>query len=201
MPDRASFAAKARHGDQEQADGEAVYDLLADTRPITALDRRVDRLGRYVGGLFLVAVAISFYEIVMRYAFNAPTIWVHETVIALVAVCYAFGGAFALARDSHIRIGLIRAVAGPRVRKILNVVNAAMALVFAAALGWAAYLMTRKAWISPAGELSLDRSGSAWNPPLPAMIKAALLVCLILMGVQALLQLIYWLRDSMGWEH
>ncbi|RDD60654.1 TRAP transporter small permease subunit [Ferruginivarius sediminum] len=201
MPDRASSAAIARHGDQEQADGEAVYDLLADTRPVTALDRRVDRLGRYVGVLFLVAVAISFYEIVMRYAFNAPTIWVHETVIALVAVCYAFGGAFALARDSHIRIGLIRAVAGPRVRKILNVVNAAMALVFAAALGWAAYLMTRKAWISPAGELSLDRSGSAWNPPLPAMIKAGLLVCLVLMGVQALLHLVHWLRDSMGREH
>ena len=46
---------------------------------MTELDRLVDRAGRAVAMLFLIAVAISFYEIVLRYAFNAPTISVHET--------------------------------------------------------------------------------------------------------------------------
>ena len=174
----------------------ASYDLLKSAEPLTGLDRLVDRAGRVVAVLFLIAVVISFYEIIMRYAFNAPTIWVHETVIGLIAVTYAFGGAFALARDSHIRITLIPAISGPRTRLFLHIVNSAFSLLFALALGWAAWLMTEKAWFAPTGELSLDGSGSAWNPPLPALVKGSLLVCLVLMAVQAVLQLIHWLRSN-----
>lgn len=180
----------------EDPEAEATYDLLKSAQPLTRLDHLIDRAGRAVSVLFLVAVVISFYEIVMRYGFNAPTIWVHETVIGLVAVCYAFGGAFALARDSHIRISLVTAISGPRTRLFLHIVNSVFSLIFAVALGWAAWLMTEKAWFSPTGDLSLDRSGSAWNPPLPAIVKGALLLCLALMAVQALLQLIFWLRSS-----
>jgi TRAP-type C4-dicarboxylate transport system permease small subunit len=195
---RSSDRSAATPGESGGESDHATFDLLDSARPLTALDRLVDKAGRGVAVLFLIAVAISFYEIVLRYAFNAPTIWVHETVIGLIAVCYAFGGAFALARDSHIRISLITAISGPRTRLFLHIVNSAFSLLFAVALGWAAWLMTEKAWFAPTGELRLDRSGSAWNPPLPALVKGALLVCLILMAVQALIQLIYWLRSDAG---
>lgn len=180
----------------ETAESVPVFDALEAAQPLTGFDRKVDRAGRYVSVLFLLAVLISFFEIVMRYAFNAPTIWVHETVIAMVAVCYAFGGAFALARDSHIRISLIYGLTGPRARRFLDIVNAVMTLLFALTLGWAAFLLAEKAWFSPTGALSLDRSGSAWNPPTPAIIKAILLLCLILMSVQAVVHLLKLCRRT-----
>ena len=41
--------------------------------------RMIDRLNRLLGErlcyLYLVAVAITAYEVVMRYLFNAPTTW------------------------------------------------------------------------------------------------------------------------------
>ncbi len=194
-PDPASRPTETPETGEAEGDP-ATFDLLESARPLTALDRLVDRAGRAVAVLFLIAVVISFYEIVLRYAFNAPTIWVHETVIGLIAVCYAFGGAFALARDSHIRISLITAISGPRTRHFLHIVNSAFSLLFAVSLGWAAWLMTEEAWFAPTGEFRLDRSGSAWNPPLPALVKGALFVCLCLMAVQALIQLLYWLRSD-----
>ena len=46
--------------------------------PQDGLSRLLVPLGPPVAVAFLVVTAISFYEVVMRYVFNAPTQWVHE---------------------------------------------------------------------------------------------------------------------------
>ena len=48
---------------------------------LPVVDRISLGLGKALSLLFLVAVALTVYEVVMRYAFNAPTIWVHDVVI------------------------------------------------------------------------------------------------------------------------
>ncbi|WP_428994565.1 TRAP transporter small permease subunit, partial [Halomonas elongata] len=49
-----------------------------------AFDRGVAVCGRIAAWLVLVAMVISVYEVIMRYAFASPTSWVHETVVMLV---------------------------------------------------------------------------------------------------------------------
>src|SRR5262245_29951124 len=84
------------------------------------IDRICLGLGTALSLLFLVAVLLTVYEVVMRYAFNAPTIWVHDMVIVLSAVCFIFGGPLASAQRSHIQMASYVERASPRVRAIMD---------------------------------------------------------------------------------
>ena len=162
----------------------------------TGLDRLIIRLGSPVSLLFAFATAISIYEIVVRHFFNAPTIWAHETVIALVAFCYLYGGMLCLARDRHIRIGLIYFGTEGGTRRLLDAVNAFLALLFAVAIAYAAWTMTERAWFAPSGDVRLERTGSAWNPPIPAFVKLALLVTAIILAIQSIGHFLVALRGG-----
>lgn len=176
----------------------AEFDHLESAQPKTKLDELIDRVGRYLSWLFLIAVAISFYEVVMRYVFNAPTIWVHETTIMLVAVSFAYGGAYAMARDSHIRIGLLYNWVSPRTRRYLDILNALLTLLFLVGIGYAAIEFTEKSLFAPDGRLRLEGTGSAWNPPFPPLVKSVLLLCIALMAVQTVLHLIKAIKGETG---
>ena len=94
------------------------------------LSRLLIPLAPVFAAAFLLITAFTFYEVVMRYVFNAPTIWVHETTTALTALCFAFGGAYCLGTNRHIRVVLLYDSVSPRVRRLLDV---AISLVGAAA--------------------------------------------------------------------
>ena len=153
--------------------------------PQNALDRGIVTVGTAFSFLFAIATVISIYEIIMRYFFNAPTIWAHETVIALIAACYLYGSMQCLAADKHIRIGLIYFNTSGGTRRLLDIVNGLLALFFAVAIAYAAYTMVEKSWWTPQGDIRLERSGSAWNPITPAIIKMMLLITSIVLAVQS----------------
>ena len=48
----------------------------------TVVTRVVQAAGNMASYLFLLIVAISAFEVLMRYAFAQPTVWVHELSIA-----------------------------------------------------------------------------------------------------------------------
>lgn len=162
----------------------------------TSLDRVIDRFGSVVSSLFAMGVVISFYEIVMRYAFDSPTVWVHESTIGLVAFSYLFGGMYCLATDKHIRIGLIYFNTTGRTRQVLDIFNSLMTICFAVALSYAAWGMAHKGLYLPTGEFTLERSGSAWNPIIPAIIKLMLFVTASMLAVQSVLHLFRAFKSS-----
>lgn len=156
----------------------------------TWLDRGILRVGHLVSWLFLFTVAISFFEVVMRYVFNAPTMWVHESAAFLGGSLFVFGGLYALASDKHVRVVLIYDAVSPRIRCWLNLFHHLGGLLFCTLMSYAAWFMTVNAWRTPWGSWQLEASGSAWNPPFPALLKAIILVCVVVMGVQFVLHLI-----------
>lgn len=162
----------------------------------TRVDKVVETIARPTSWLFAASTLITVYEIVSRYVFNSPTIWAHEATIGLVAICYLVGGMACLSRDSHIRIGLIYFNTTGNSRRLLDVVNGLMTLVFALAVAYAAWTMTEKAWFAPSGELRLERSGSAWNPVIPALIKLALFLSAAAIAVQAAAHLLRSVRSA-----
>lgn len=170
-------------------------------QPQDGLSRYLVPLGRPVSVGFLAVTAFTFYEVVMRYAFNAPTGWVHETTTALTALCFAFGGAYCLGTDRHIRVVLLYDAIGPGARRWLDVGISAVGAASCALMAWAAWSLAYEAFWTPTGDFRIETSGSAWNPPTPAIVKAFLFVVLCVMCVQFVLQMIRHLRRDPGDTH
>ena len=148
------------------------------------LGRVVDRLGRVFALGFVVSMAILIYEIAMRYLFHAPTIWAHETTIFICAVNFAFGGLYCASKDRHIRVVLIYDFVPKRVRRVLDVAISLTCALSAGFFAYATVVMVQRAFFRPDGSFRLEGTGSAWNPPTPALIKAFLLAVLVVMCVQ-----------------
>ena len=141
-----------------------------------------------VGDVFAVAIVLSamalIYEVAMRYGFNAPTKWAHETVIFLTAITFVYGGLLGAATDKHIRVVLIYDALSPRLRRVFNVVISIVCALASALFSWAGWLVVKRAIWTPAGDFRLETSGSAWDPPTPGLLKLFLLCVLILLCLQ-----------------
>lgn len=161
----------------------------------TSLDLWIDRFGKIVAWLVFVAMAISVLEVISRYAFDSPTSWVHETTVFMIAAIFALGGMTAMARDKHIRVRLIYDAVSPRVRRWLDIVNGVLTLAFCVGMSYAAYTLFWRSTHNPLGEWQLERSGTSWNPPFPALTKGVILFALVVMTLQAILHLVRSVRE------
>ena len=64
-------------------------------------DRVTLTISRITMWLPAVIVAIMFYEVVMRYIFAAPTLWVNEMSLWLAGMVYLFAGLYAMQQRSQ----------------------------------------------------------------------------------------------------
>ncbi|WP_394209432.1 TRAP transporter small permease subunit [Enterovibrio calviensis] len=161
-----------------------------EDEPRNFLDRAIIRVGDALSLLFIVTALISFYEVVMRYAFNAPTTWVHETASFIGGSLFIIGGIYAFAANKHVRVVLIYDAVSPRKRQYLNIVHHIIGLAFAGMLTYSAYLTANESWFAPWGDLRLETSGSVLNAPYPALLKGLIFVVLCILVIQFTLHLI-----------
>lgn len=180
-------------------------DPAIDREKETGADLRSGALGRIIqaAGIFfaigiLASAGILVIEVVLRYVFNAPTIWAHETVIFLNALAFIFGGLYVAARDGHIRVVLIYDQLSKPVRRRFNIGISLACCAATTMFAWAAWKGVERAAWTPSGEFRLETSGSAWNPPLPGLLKVYLLLILVAMAVQFLIFAISYFSDRDG---
>ncbi|RLQ87346.1 TRAP transporter small permease subunit [Notoacmeibacter ruber] len=158
-------------------------------------------IGRWIdaGGLLfavgiVLAMLILMQEVILRYVFNAPTIWAHETTVFLCGIAFIYGGLYCTARDRHIRVVLIYDAIGPRLRRMLDIVISFICAASSAMFAWAAWLMVERAAFSPDGSVRLERSGSAWDPVYPGLLKIFLMAVMAIMAVQFVILAINYAR-------
>jgi TRAP-type C4-dicarboxylate transport system permease small subunit len=162
-----------------------------DDEPKTFLDKIVVKVSHFLSLFFLFTVIISFYEVVMRYVFNAPTTWVHETASFVGGSLFIVGGIYAFATNKHVRVVLVYDSVSQQTRKYLNIVHHIFGLAFSSMLAYAAYQLSHEAWFTPWGDLRLETSGSVLNAPYPALLKGLIFLCLCILVAQFLLHLIH----------
>ena len=159
--------------------------------------RAVDALGKVVATFFLISTGIVLYEIVSRYAFDAPTRWAHETTTFLCAVGFLFGGLYALSHDRHIRVVLIYEAVPDAVRRWFDVVISTVGLIAVLFFAYAAWATVQRSWFAAgSGQFKFETSGSAFNAPYPALIKGLLFAVVVAMAVQFVIHIVNTLRAA-----
>jgi C4-dicarboxylate transporter DctQ subunit len=158
------------------------------------LGRWVEKGALAVGLGIVAAAAILLMEVFLRYVLNAPTIWAHETSTFLCAVAFLYGGLLCVSRDSHIRVVMVYQLLPKRVKRAVDVLISVASAIASAFFAWAAWVMVTKAVWTPAGDVRLERTGSAWDPQLPAYLKILLFLTLVGMTVQFAIYVVHQVR-------
>ncbi len=147
-------------------------------------------LGRQTGWFYLGAVVVTFYEVLARYIFNAPTTWAFEVTIFLCAAGYMLSGANVTAEDKHIAITSVVEIAPSWARWWMRLVSLVVGLFGMAGLIWGS-------WTSGIRAFTIwERTGTAYNSPTPALIKPIITIAGILVILQLALQLVRHLRPG-----
>ena len=149
----------------------------------TPIDRLSRRLGESACWLFLVAAAISVYEVLMDWLFRAPSVWVHDSTIMLCATAFMLGGAYSMHRREHVRITVVYDLLSPRARRRCDLVTLSLALIYVWALAWFTGLQATES-IS-----IVERSGRAWDFPMPMVIRTAFFAGAVMLALQTVANL------------
>ena len=70
---------------------------------IVGLIHKLTDCAAVAAGLVVLALMLSMvFEVVMRYFFNAPTLWAFEVVMVVCGSAWALSGSYITMRRSHI---------------------------------------------------------------------------------------------------
>lgn len=149
--------------------------------------RFIDAMSEWSGStmawLFLSTVFAVFYEVVGRYFFNSPTMWGFETSLYGSAAAIIVAGAYCTKHRTHIAITALHEMLSPKARKRLDIFNMFFAAVICAIMAFATAEWGWKALIG------WQRTGSAWNPPFPGLVKSLIPMTFFLMSLQNLVNI------------
>ena len=162
-------------------------------RVARTIDRFTDASGIVFAWLIAPLLAVVAWEVVARYAFNAPTTWAYETIYTLCAALFMLGAAYALRVGAHVRTDFLWEKWPARTRAAIESVAYLVCFLPGMLLFLVAGL--EATWASFAvDERSADTS---WFPPLwplKALVPASALL-LLLQCVSEFLKSLY------AWKH
>jgi TRAP-type C4-dicarboxylate transport system permease small subunit len=158
---------------------------MVEHQPTGWMDRISLAIGRICMAVVAIVVAVMFFEVVARYVFERPTLWANELSLWMAGFVFLLSGLYAMQQRSHIRIYIIYDTFPRSVQRACDVVSTVLIVLFVAAV---LYGGTIEAWDKL---MRWETFGTAFDPPIPATLKPAVLVVLVLVALQAVSNLIY----------
>jgi len=125
---------------------------------IRGIDVLSEYSGKIVSFLIFPVVVIVAYEVTSRYAFDAPTIWAHESIQLIYGLYGVLAGAYCLYHRSHVNVELFYERFSLRTKAVLDIVTSPLFFMFCGVLvfyGMGFGLRSLSIW---------EHSGSAWAP-------------------------------------
>jgi len=124
----------------------------------------IDQISEWSGktvSFFICALALIVgYEVVARYIFKSPTLWVHETSAMMFGTFIIIGGAFTAYMGGHVNMDLVQNLLSTRIRALVNVLTFFIAFAFLSAIIWKGGVT---AWKSVK---MLEHASTQWGPPI-----------------------------------
>jgi TRAP-type mannitol/chloroaromatic compound transport system permease small subunit len=150
------------------------------------IDRVNDRVGSFASFVVPLLGFLILFEVIMRYAFNRPTTWVHDTSQFLFGAAYMLGAGYTLLLRGHVNMDMLYVRFSKRGKALADAATGVLVLVFLSVLVWQGGLM---AWESVIFNEHLAQS--VFEPPLYPIKIIFFLGCVLLL-LQALA---HWVRD------
>ncbi|MEM8553775.1 MAG: TRAP transporter small permease [Pseudomonadota bacterium] len=161
---------------------------LEDRGPV---DNAALFIGRVTMVLIISMTCIMLWEVFLRYAIEAPTLWANELTLWLAGFVFLCAGLYAMQQRCHIRIFLLYDVLPRWGQRACDVFSALMIVTFAFFLVYGGY---KQVFINKF--YRWEMFGTAFDPPIPATIQPAILILVSLIAAQAVLNLIYdWNKE------
>ena len=168
-------------------------------RLVRIIDKLTDTTGTLVAWLNLPLVFVVVYEVIARYAFNAPTIWSFELTYMLYGTIFMLGSAYALHKGAHIRTDFFFEKWSIRTKGVIDSVaylvfffpSIFVFMLVSGGEGWYAYTIGEESEQTP------------WRPILLPFKMVVPLTCLLLLiqGISETIKSVWAARTGIELEH
>lgn len=166
---------------------------------IRIIDTFTDITGTIVSWLALPLVGAVAFEVVSRYAFNAPTIWSFDLTYMLYGALFMLGSAYALHKGAHIRTDFFWDNFSPRTRGLIDSIS--YVVFFFPSFLILGVISYNEALYS--FQINETSDQTPWRPILWPFKYVVPLACLLLMiqGFSEFLKSFYMARTGIELEH
>ncbi|MBT7223282.1 MAG: TRAP transporter small permease [Marinovum sp.] len=154
----------------------------------TEIWRPLDRVAVFIGRVTMVLISalttVMIYEVFLRYVVEAPTLWANELSLWIAGFVFLCSGLYAMQQRSHIRIFILYDILPRGLQKLCDSISTLLIVVFAFFLFYGGY-----------GEAFTkfyrwETFGTAFDPPIPATLKPAILILVAMVAIQAVINLV-----------
>ncbi len=146
---------------------------------IRIIDRVNDVIGEAVSYLVVPLTLIVVFEVMMRYAFNSPTLWAWDVNMYLGGLLTIMGAAYVHLYKGHVTVDFLLEKWSPRKRALLDMILSPLIILPLVVLFWLGW---EAAWKSFHFN---EKFTSLWEPPIWPL-RMAIPVGAILFLLQAI---------------
>jgi TRAP-type mannitol/chloroaromatic compound transport system permease small subunit len=149
------------------------------------IDFLIEKQGQLTSFLIVPLLFIVLYEVLMRYAFNAPTVWGFEATAFAYGMHYMLGLSFMENAQGHVRVDIVTGRLPRRVQAIVMIVG--YILIFLPVYGlmtWGAIKFAHTATVTN------ELNSTSWAPRIwpYKIVMAVSFFFLLIQGLSTLLK-------------
>lgn len=143
-----------------------------------------ERAGRLASYIIFIIMAFTATEVISRYVFNNPTMWVWPLNRQLFGVFILFAGVYATLKKEHIRIEILYDLLPPKFKLASRIIGL---LAFTSFIG---VLIWQGSWMGMNSFKMSEKAAGAFRIPMwPLKILIPVIACLFLLqGIVAFLR-------------
>ena len=155
-------------------------------------DKLVKYSGYLASALFIAIGFIVSYEVIMRYLFNSPTIWVNEVSRFLQIWATYLALTYSFHKQDFIRITVIYDRLNENGKKILDFISFIFILIFSS-------FVVYFGWLIAYDSLKVGRTSSTILDVPSFLTELAIPLCFAFLVLRVILEIIKYVRNFVKW--
>ena len=148
--------------------------------------------GYLASALFIAIGFIVSYEVIMRYLFNSPTIWVNEVSRFLQIWATYLALTYSFHKQDFIRITVIYDRLNENGKKILDFISFIFILIFSS-------FVVYYGWLIAYDSLKVGRTSSTILDVPSFLTELAIPLCFAFLVLRVILEIITYVRNFIKW--
>ena len=148
--------------------------------------------GYLASALFIAIGFIVSYEVIMRYLFNSPTIWVNEVSRFLQIWATYLALTYSFHKQDFIRITVIYDRLNENGKKILDFISFIFILIFSS-------FVVYFGWLIAYDSLKVGRTSSTILDVPSFLTELAIPLCFAFLVLRVILEIITYVRNFIKW--